>query len=288
MIRKFATMMAVVILTAAAAQADMTYSPFLFSNALGASGDPIVNGTYVMVLDLNGDGWQGNNYASQSSGLANGSSWLWDPNDMLMDRGQIDNGDAFPFRSVATADIPATYTPNVDHYYLLWFDTPYNAAASGPGTGVHYGVEDLGTVGGDPGDYGPFAVGGVASLTTVAGAPNAWHNGALSADVNDDGVVTSADAMLIIDKLNAEGPHLLIPGSDALPGGGGSYWDVTNDASAFISPLDALRVINQINDVGSLGAQSVPEPASLLLLTAGAIWIGRRRNRVNSPKQNRL
>lgn len=155
-----------VALAVATAQADMTYAPFMF-NALNASGSPIANGTYVMVLDLNGDGFGGKNYLAQASSGNNATTWMWDSNDMLMDRGQITNGECYPFSTIATAAIPASYTPNVDHYYLLWFNTPYSATATGPGVNVAYGAEDLGTVGTNPGDYNPFPNGGNAALHTV-------------------------------------------------------------------------------------------------------------------------
>ena len=156
-----------VALLAVSAQADMTYAPFMF-NALNASGTSIPDGTYVMVLDLNGNGFGGTSYLSQASAPTdNASVWLWDSNDLLMDRGQIVDGACYPFSTITTAAKPATFTANVDHFYLLWFNTPYSAAATGPGKGVAYGAEDLGTVGTDPGDYIAFPNGGNATLHTI-------------------------------------------------------------------------------------------------------------------------
>ena len=148
------------------AHASMTYSPFLF-DGYDAGGTPIADGTFVMVLDVDGDGWNGFDYLSQAVSPAdNSSSWLWDTDDKLMDRGQIVNGEAFPFSTFTAASVPG-FDANVDHYYVMWFDTAYNVADIGPGVGVNYGVEDLGTVGTDPGDYGPFLVGGNAVYQTV-------------------------------------------------------------------------------------------------------------------------
>ncbi|MEI7835074.1 MAG: PEP-CTERM sorting domain-containing protein [Planctomycetota bacterium] len=169
-----------VALLAVSAQADMSYAPFMF-NALNASGDPIANGTYVMVLDLNGDGFGGKSYLSQApAGTNNASAWLWDSNDLLMDRGAIGSlgavaaditaqgdGECYPSWRIVTSAIPASYTANVDHFYLLWFNTPFNASATGPGNNVAYGAEDLGTVGIDPGAYDQFPNGGNATLHTV-------------------------------------------------------------------------------------------------------------------------
>ena len=277
---------------AMSAQADMTYAPFMIGGALNHSGTPIADGTFVMVLDLDNDGCNGASYLAQSTGGATTSSWLWDTDDLLMDRGQIIGGDAFPFCQIITSQKPATYTPDVNHYYMLWFDTPYNAAGAGPGSGVWYGAEDLGTVGVDPGDYNPFPVGGNTTLQTAQG--HSWHNSTLAKDVNGDGFVTAADAMAIINKINTEGSHALQLPDDLLPppDGAGMFWDVSNDPAPHLSPLDALMVINELNlTVGqgavaeptSLGQGAVPEPTSLVLLLLGASFhVARRRSRLNS------
>lgn len=284
MLTRILTAAMCVAITGVTALADMTYSPTLMSNAMDASGNLIADGTYVMVLDLDNDGWQGTAYDAQSAGLDNAGAWLWDADDMLMDRGQIIDGEAYPFKILETAGIPAAFTPGVDHYYVLWFDTPYNAGAAGPGVGVAYGAEDLGVVGTDPGDYTPDGLGGNAILTTVAGVVASWHNDAMPGDVDNDGDVDADDAAILIAKINAEGPRALQqPGDDLPPPDGvGLFWDVTGDAAPFLSPLDALRVINEINGVGGLELQAlsvaeVPEPASMLLLTAGAGLLLRRR-----------
>lgn len=160
-------MMSAIALMAVAVQADMTYSPFAFVSLNDASGSLINDGTYVMVLDLDNDGWNGVDYLTQSAGDDNATSWLWDADDFLMDRGQVTGGDAFPFWTVSTANIPSGFTPDVDNYYVMWFDKSYNVADIGPGVGVNYGAENMGAVGTDPGDYGPFLVGGNAALQTV-------------------------------------------------------------------------------------------------------------------------
>lgn len=155
-----------VALAAVSANASMTYSPFLL-DGYDASGNPISSGTYVMVLDLDGDGWNGLDYLSQASGSANNaSSWLWDADDYIMDIGAFYDGEAFPFSTFNAADVPG-FTANVDQYYVLWFDVAYNPLAAGPGIGINYGAENLGTVGTDPGNYGPFLTGGNATLQTI-------------------------------------------------------------------------------------------------------------------------
>ncbi len=156
-----------VLLTAGSARADMTYAPFLFGGALDHAGAPISNGTYSMVIDLDGDGWNGQSYLSQALNPNNASGFLWDLDDLLMDVGSITDGDVFPSRTILTSEIPASYNANVDQYYLFWFDKAFNAADSGPGAGVYYGAESLGTVGTNPGDYTPFANGGIAQFQTL-------------------------------------------------------------------------------------------------------------------------
>jgi len=59
-------------------------------------------------------------------------------------------------------------------------------------------------------------------------------------DVGGDGHVTAADALLIIDFINAFGPQKAAP-----PPPGGPYYDVNGDG--FIAPNDVIDVINQIN-----------------------------------------
>ncbi|MBN1256985.1 MAG: PEP-CTERM sorting domain-containing protein [Planctomycetes bacterium] len=174
MLKKTVIVMVIAIaMLTAAVQADMTYAPFMF-DAYDALGNPIADGTYLMVLDLDNDGWGSFGYLDQAlagPGVDNASSWLWDNDDLIMDRGQIINGEAFPFATIPTATIPGTYSANVDEYYLLWLDLAFDPAALAPGANVHYGAESLGVVGTDPGDYGPFPMGGNANLVTVQAVP---------------------------------------------------------------------------------------------------------------------
>lgn len=162
---------------AAGAKANLSYMPSAIGVLNDASGNAMDNGTFVLVLDRDNDGWNGASYLTQASNPKdNASSWLWDADDFIMARGAVGSvkgvngeyaGDAFPSWTVSTANIPAGYTAGVDNYYMLWFDKSYNVADVGPGAGVHYGVEDLGKVGTDPGTYTPDLVGGNANLQTV-------------------------------------------------------------------------------------------------------------------------
>ena len=99
-----AMLLVVMTLIAGSARADMTYASFLLGGGRDQSGNPIADGTYSMLIDLDGDGWNGTSYLSQAlAPLDNSLSWLWDPEDFLMDVGQIVNGDAFPFKTIPTA-----------------------------------------------------------------------------------------------------------------------------------------------------------------------------------------
>jgi hypothetical protein len=162
--------MCAVMAISAPAFANVTYGPTMV-NAKDASGNLIADGTYSMFIDLNGDGWNGNSYLSQSAGDPNHTSWLWDTNDLLLDVGQITGGEAYTLRELTTAQLPATYNAGVDQYYLLWFNTPYNSAAAGPGAGISYGAASLGTVGADPGTYTPDLLAGNTNLLTTGGNP---------------------------------------------------------------------------------------------------------------------
>jgi len=158
-------------LTAVTAQADVSYQPTLglVDSASDALGNPIVDGTYAMILDRDGDGWNGNSYLSQSLSAPNDFGWLWDTDDLLMDRGQIFDGLAFPVASYAgnpDATIP-NYNSGTDDWYLLWFDTAFNSAEAGPGVGVSYGAELLGKAAPDGFTLTPDAIGGIASFQTL-------------------------------------------------------------------------------------------------------------------------
>lgn len=77
-----------------------------------------------------------------------------------------------------------------------------------------------------------------------------WRNPLDPLDVNNDGLLTPIDALLVINELNRVGGHALLPPSgDAAPP---PYLDTTGDN--FVSPVDALRVINELNRRGSGGS----------------------------------
>lgn len=164
--KRLFVLMAAVALTfvASLARAEVAYFPEIYT-AMNKAGIEIANGTYALLIDLDGDGWNGQSYLAQAlAGSDNSSSWLWDSNDLLLDVGQIDSGMAFP---VGRTNIVDGYDVDVDDYYLFWFDVAYNAAMTAPGIGIDYGVELLGKVAADGSTMTPEAFGGIAAFQTL-------------------------------------------------------------------------------------------------------------------------
>lgn len=90
----------------------------------------------------------------------------------------------------------------------------------------------------------------------------AWQNPTLAGDVNGDGLVSSMDVLLIVNELNATGgrelpslspmsaaanmaPMSAAVSEDSPASGPDGYVDVNGDG--FVSPMDLLMVVNQLN-----------------------------------------
>jgi hypothetical protein len=120
-----------------------------------------------------------------------------------------------------------------------------------------------------------------------------WRNPIDPYDVNDDGLVTPLDVLLIINELNRIGRGPLLPpsGSQTPP----PYVDVSGDND--VTPIDALLVINALNGNdtvvngsrstgGSSGSGTSGDPAGV----AGegeASWLSADR-RVPAPRTARV
>jgi hypothetical protein len=94
--------------------------------------------------------------------------------------------------------------------------------------------------------------GGTASETfvltvTPAISPTPWQNARNHFDVNDDDAVVPLDVLIVVNKLNRDGPGEL-PAITEPPE---YYYDVSGDN--FVSPLDALQIINHLNGVLAMG-----------------------------------
>jgi hypothetical protein len=101
--------------------------------------------------------------------------------------------------------------------------------------------------------------------TEVAPLLIAWRNAANPLDVDGNGSITAADALMVIDTLNIQGSRQL--SATQSPTAPRTYFDVNGDGR--VAPIDALMVINQLNSRTSLAAPSpglsaVAAPASQL------------------------
>lgn len=72
-----------------------------------------------------------------------------------------------------------------------------------------------------------------------------WQNDQLPCDVDDSGLVTSLDVLLLINEINRL-PSIVLENSSRHDGS--PYWDVNGDDS--LSPLDVLMVVNTLNRSG--------------------------------------
>jgi len=91
-----------------------------------------------------------------------------------------------------------------------------------------------------------------------------WRNADNPLDVNHNGNVEALDALNIINRLNAQGPHELpVPqAGDPL-----RYYDCNGDNH--LSPLDALNIINYLNGAnGAAAAEGEGLPKELSSLSA--------------------
>ena len=77
-----------------------------------------------------------------------------------------------------------------------------------------------------------------------------FTNPAAPMDVNNDGYVSPLDVLVVINRLNFSGTHILRPedGQGTL-----NYVDVNGDS--YIAPLDALAVINHLNSQNGVGGE---------------------------------
>ena len=98
-----------------------------------------------------------------------------------------------------------------------------------------------------------FASEQLESRVLLAGDTLAWHNADMPLDTNEDGRITSLDALLVVNELNRNGAHDVDP-SEPAPG----LVDV--NANGVISPSDALQIINHLNS-----GQGEPEKVQVRL-----------------------
>ena len=128
--------------------------------------------------------------------------------------------------------------PVIDASGNLTFAPQANVAGSAHVTVVL--MDDGGTASGGSDRSDP------QSFTISVTKAHLWHNAVKPLDVTGDGHIVAADALEIINFINAFG-------SQKVPfnGGSGFYYDVNIDG--FVAPSDALDIINYINAFGPNG-----------------------------------
>lgn len=154
--KNFLIAMAVIMGTVmcAPAYANVSFGPTVLG-AGDATNSSISNGTALMLIDLDDDGWDGTPYTAQSMGVNNSTSWLWDEDDMLLDMTSIGVAYSTPglvddlFANISVFDSngdPTIASWTGSDWYVGWFDVAYDASAIGPGAGVDYGFLNMGDV----------------------------------------------------------------------------------------------------------------------------------------------
>jgi hypothetical protein len=103
-----------------------------------------------------------------------------------------------------------------------------------------------------------------------------WQNPARPLDVNNDGHASPIDALLIINRLNANS-DLEIAALPARSHGLEPYYDLNGDG--YVSPIDALLIINALNARGNeeiystarVEGGSEPAPAGFTSMILGNV-----------------
>jgi hypothetical protein len=66
-------------------------------------------------------------------------------------------------------------------------------------------------------------------------------------DVDNDGYVYPRDALILVNRLNQKGSHILTPITASGEGGSGDVYYLDINGDGILSPLDALILINHLN-----------------------------------------
>ncbi len=92
--------------------------------------------------------------------------------------------------------------------------------------------------------------------------PTPWRHARRQLDVNDDGVVSPLDALLVINEITARGARSL---PTTVAGATGMYGFVDTSGSNSIEALDALLVINELNRIrrGNGDGEAITSDAAL-------------------------
>lgn len=105
---------------------------------------PASLGTFIMLLDIGNDGYNGRSYVEQAPAgqVDNAGRWLWDSKDVILRQVAFggDGPQANTVSNVLVDNIPG-WQPGT-HVYAFWFNTPNNP--TGPGAGTYYAAKFLG------------------------------------------------------------------------------------------------------------------------------------------------
>lgn len=167
--------------------------------------------------------------------------------------------------------------------------------------GINFGWGDAAVAGNDKGATSTLAD---ATIEVVALDPTKPNQNPLDPlDVDGNLVVEPLDALVVINELNTNGPHLLTIDPTEMDGPA-FYYDVVGDED--VSPQDALVVINFLNDEllneeglavsnalfstqpAMFAVVAVPEPGGccLVLTGAGAIAVGFARRLLATKRRS--
>jgi VCBS repeat-containing protein len=100
----------------------------------------------------------------------------------------------------------------------------------------------------------------MVNLTIVPRPTSPWQNPDNRFDVNGDGFVTPIDALLVINRLNTNGPGPL-PVPIVQPNAPPPFYDVNGDIA--LSSIDVLQVINELNTTVVGEGEASPNPELL-------------------------
>jgi VCBS repeat-containing protein len=94
-------------------------------------------------------------------------------------------------------------------------------------------------------------------ISIVDAPPAAWQNPIIHTDVNNDGVTSPMDALLLINYINAHTGDPQLPPTRPV---GAYYYDANGDGLA--TAADVLVVINRINQQNAAGGEGEASPAA--------------------------
>jgi hypothetical protein len=223
---------------------DGTDTVFQYANAAGLTGGSM-NASSSFTLVNNGL-----NINRSPKGITTDGTHLWVVDNSATDR-VFKYTVSGAFVGAWTLSTPSVSTPTgitidpaeVNHIWIVDSGTDKVYQYSGA-TGRISGTQAADTIFAlAAGNTDPQGIADPRALIKGIAVPEAsnflrYHNALNGSDVNNDGVVSPLDALLIINQLNL--------GRDRVSSSQATFEDVNGDGS--ITPLDALLVINVLND----------------------------------------